>query len=246
MRLAEGHALLGQVVGNIRGSGEALACLRKHGAGVHGHGLEHPGGNRHAVEQGLGRIGRALFALLEVLVVGKRERLHGGEQRHEVTVDTAGLAARKLGKVWVLLLRHDGRAGGVAVRERDEAKLRAAPQDDLLAQAREVHHAYGAGVVEVEQVVAVRDGVHRVGNRMVKAQEPGSVVAVERIGGASKRSRSQRVGVGCSASSDKTCVVAREHPEVRQHVVREEHWLRVLQVRVPRHHHAQVLLGNAQ
>jgi hypothetical protein len=40
-----------------------------------------------------------------------------------VAVDAAGLAARELGDVRVALLRHDRRAGAVAVGEVDEAEV---------------------------------------------------------------------------------------------------------------------------
>ena len=244
--LAEGHALLGQVVSHVGGGGKASLGLRQHDVRVDGHGLQHAGGDLHAVRQRLGRIHRTLLALLEVLVVRQRKRLHRGQKRHEVTVDAAALAARELGEVGVLLLRHDGAAGGVAVRERDEAELGGAPQHDLLAQAREVHHADAARVLKVEQVVTVGDGVQRVGDGVVKAQQLGGALAVKRVGGAGKRRGTQRVGVGGVARGGQALVVAREHPEVRQHVVAEEDRLSVLQVGVARHHHAHVLLGDVE
>ena len=45
-------------------------------------------------------------------------------------------AARNLGDVRVLLLRHDRGAGAEAVRKRDEAEARVHPQDELFAEAR--------------------------------------------------------------------------------------------------------------
>ena len=65
-------------------------------------------------------------------------RLEGGEQAREVADEAARLAARELGDVGVLLLRHDRRARRVAVVERDEAELAGVPEDDLLGEAREV------------------------------------------------------------------------------------------------------------
>ena len=246
VRVAEGHALLGQVVSHVGGGGKAAARLVKHYVRVDRHGLQHAGGNLHAVRQRLGRIHRTLLALLEVLVVRQRKRLHRGQKRHEVAVDAAALAARELGKVGVLLLRHDGGAGGVAVGQRHKAKLRRAPQHDLLAQAREVHHADAARVLQVEQVVAIGNGVQRVGDGVVKAQQLGGALAVERVGGAGKRRGAERVGVGGVARGGQARVVTREHPEVGQHVVAEEDRLRVLQVRVTGHHHTHVLLGDVK
>ena len=111
MRLAERHPLLGKVVGHVRGGRESRARLCEHDVGVHGPGLHHARGDLHAVREGARGVERALLALLEVLVVGERQRLHRGEKRHQVAVDAAGLAARELGEVGVLLLRHDRGSG---------------------------------------------------------------------------------------------------------------------------------------
>jgi len=95
----------------------------------------------------MGGIERALLVLLQVLVIGERQALHGHEQLHQVAIDSAALAADKLGKVGVLLLRHDRRAGGVRVGKRDKAKFGARPQHDLLGKTRQVHGHDGAGVM---------------------------------------------------------------------------------------------------
>ena len=109
-----------------------------------------------------------------------------------------------------------------------------------------MHHADAARVLQVEQVVAVGDGVQRVGDGVVKAQQLGGALAVERVGGAGKRRGAERVGVGGVARGGQARVVTREHPEVGQHVVAEQHRLRVLQVRVAGHHHTHVLLGDVE
>ena len=109
-----------------------------------------------------------------------------------------------------------------------------------------MHHAHGAGVLEVEQVVAVGDGVERVGDRAREAQELRGACAVERVGGASQRGRAERVGVGGVASGGEAREVAREHPEVREQVVGEQHGLRVLEVRVAGHHDVEVLVGRVE
>ena len=64
---------------------------------------------------------------------------------HQIAVDPAGLAAYQLSHVRIFLLGHDGGAGGIGVVQVDVFELPAAPQDDLLGEAGQVHHQDGAG-----------------------------------------------------------------------------------------------------
>ena len=72
-----------------------------------------------------GRVEQRTLVLLQVAVVRERQALHDREQRHEVADGTPGPAARQLGDVGVLLLRHERAAGGEGVGERHEAELAA-------------------------------------------------------------------------------------------------------------------------
>ena len=245
VRLAEGQPALGKVVRHVRRRRKAQACLGKHLMRVDLPAVYHALHADHGVTQGVRGVDGTLLALLEILVVGQRQRLHGDQKPHEVTVDASRLAARELGEVGVLLLRHDGRARGVGVRERDKAELRRGPGDDLLAETREVHHAHAAGIEQVNQVVAVAHGVHRVGNRMVKAQKLGRVEAIERVGGAGEGCRAKRAGVRRLVGSHEARIVAREHPEIGEQVVGEEYRLGMLHVGVTRHDGAKVLACGA-
>ena len=53
--------------------------------------------------------------------------LHGHQQRHQIADHATGLAADKLGKIGVLLLRHDGRTCGERIGQLDEAELGCRP-----------------------------------------------------------------------------------------------------------------------
>ena len=241
--LAERQAALGQVVGHVGCGKVPHPALAHHGVGVDRHGLDHARHDGEALAERLGGVERALLVLLQILVVGERQTLHGHEQLHEIAVHAAALSADELGKVGILLLRHDRGAGGIAIGERDEPELGAAPEHDLLGEAREMHGHNGAGVVQVEQEVAIRHGIERIGDHVGEPELGGRHLAIERIGGAGERGGTERAGIGGLKGGGKAAEIAREHPHVGEQVVREEHRLGMLQVRVARQDHAGVLLG---
>mmetsp|Transcript_12622 Transcript_12622/g.39731 ORF Transcript_12622/g.39731 Transcript_12622/m.39731 type:complete len:229 (+) Transcript_12622:14-700(+) len=128
VRLAEGHALAHEVVGQVGGE------QRRRERGAHplardGERREHARGD---LQRGAGRGGRVekcALVLLHVLVVRGRQALHHREQRRVVADHARALAAQQLERVGVLLLRHERRAGRVGVGVRDEAKLGRAEDD---------------------------------------------------------------------------------------------------------------------
>ena len=243
MRFAERQTTFGQVIGNIGGGKVPHAALARHGTLVDGPGRNHTGHNGKALHKRMGGIERALLVLLQVLVISERQALHGHEQLHQVAIDSAALAADKLGKVGVLLLRHDGRAGGVRVGKRDKAEFGARPQHDLLGKARQVHGHDGAGVMQIEQEITVGNRIERVGDHARKAKFGSRHLAIERIARTGKRGSTKRAVVGGIKGGLQARKVAREHPEIRQQMMREQHGLSVLHMRVARQNHLVVLLG---
>ena len=105
-----------------------------------------------------------------------------------------------------------------------------------------MHHRHAAGVFEVEQIIAIGHRIERVGDGMVEAEQLGRHGAVERIGGSRQRRRAQRIGVGGGMGGGQAREIAREHPEIRKHMVAEQHGLGMLQMRIARHHRAEMLL----
>ena len=241
--LAEGHALAHEVISQVGGGHEAAQAAGTHVVAVDAHGAHHARAHVQGVRHGVGCVEDWLLVLLHVLVVGQRDALHGGEQAHQVAVDAARLAARELGEVGVLLLRHDGGAGGVGVVHCDEAELVARPVHELLAQARQVHLRHRAGVEQVEEEVAVAHRVHGVLGDAREAQLLGHHGAVERVGGAGQGGTAQGAYVGRVIGVAQAAGVAREHPVIGQHMVAEEHRLGLLHVGVARHDHAELALG---
>ena len=88
----------------------------------------------------------------------------------EVADEPPRLAARELGDVGVLLLRHDARPGRVAVVERHEAELAGVPDDDVLGEPREVDADLRGDVGELGDDVARRGAVEGVLGRPVEPE----------------------------------------------------------------------------
>ena len=147
------------------------------------------------------RVEERLLVLLEVAVVGERQALERREDRHQVAVDAAGAAAGELGDVRVALLGHDAGAGREVVREADEAELVARPEDDLLGETREVHHRRGGGGLELDDEVAVGDGVDAVAARRGETELAGDELAVDRVGDAGESAGAERQLVGAASDS---------------------------------------------
>ena len=115
MRLAEGNALAHKVIGQFGGIEEASLAGLAHAVGAEGELFKHAG---HEAQRGFHRavgIKKTFLVFLHVAVIGQGQALHDREQARKRAVNAPGLAAHKLGNVGIFLLRHDGRAGGIAV-----------------------------------------------------------------------------------------------------------------------------------
>ena len=74
--------------------------------------------------------------------------------------------------------------------------------------------------MQVEQEVAVGNGVERVGNHTSKAKFGGRHLAIERIARTGKRCGTQWAGICGIESGLQARKVAREHPGIRQQMMR--------------------------
>ena len=97
--------------------------------------------------------------------------------------------------------------------------------------------------MQIEQEIAVGNRIERVGNHTRKAKFGSRHLTIERIARAGKRGSTQRAVVGGIKGGLQACKVAREHPGIRQQMMRQQHGLSVLHVRVARQNHLVVLLG---
>ena len=111
-------------------------------------------------------------------------------------------------------------------------ELPAGPEDDLLAEAGEVHHHGGKGREQLQAEVPVRDGVDAVAAGPVKAQGGGGHPPVRGIGGAGQRAGPQGGLVHPLHGVPDPGDVPGEHHAVGQELLGEEDGLGPLQVGV--------------
>ena len=134
MRVAERHALLHQVLGEVDRGRRGRVGGGAHALGHELGGFEQP---RHRAEREpvlVERVEERLLVFLEIAVVRERQTLERGEEAGEVADEPARLAAGELGDVGVLLLGQHRRTGAVRVGQAQEPELLARPQHDLLAE----------------------------------------------------------------------------------------------------------------
>ena len=111
MRLAERHAAPDEHVGDVdRGDHLVGRRARPAARARNVDPAEHPARRRQAQLERVDGVEEVLLVLLHVLVVGQREAVHHAVQRGQVGDDPRRLGAQQLGRVRVLLLRHDRRA----------------------------------------------------------------------------------------------------------------------------------------
>ena len=103
--------MLSEVIGNIGRSQVPPVHHGAHAVRIHGPGAHHTGHDGQALGKGLRRVERSLFVFLHVLVVRKGKPLARHQELHEVAHHATCLAANELGKIRVLLLRHNRGAG---------------------------------------------------------------------------------------------------------------------------------------
>ena len=107
-----------------------------------------------------------------------------------------------------------------------------------------MNHGNRACVVKVKQEVAIGNRVKGIGDHAIEAQFVGCFLAIERIRGASKRRRAQRIGVGGIECLLQASKVTSEHPVVSHEMVRKEHGLSMLHVRIARQNGAHILASS--
>ena len=85
------------------------------------------------------------FIFLHVFIISQRNAFHCGQNRHQCSIDTAGLSSHQFGDIRILFLRHDAASGAVGIVDLHKLILVGVPDDDFLGKTAQMHHDRGHG-----------------------------------------------------------------------------------------------------
>ena len=107
-------------------------------------------------------------------------------------------------------------------------------------------HAHTCRVIEIEQEITIGNGIERIRDRRSEPKCSGGRITVERIGGACERRRTERIHIGRIERLAQAIEITREHPVVRHEMMREQHGLSMLKMRIAWEQHLFVLRRKRQ
>ena len=162
-------------------------------------------------------------------------------EAHEVPEHAARLAARELGHVRVLLLRHHRGAGAEPVGQGDESEARAHPQHQFLRKPRQMHHRDRGAGTEFDREITIRHGIDGIVTKAVEGQVACHLLAPDGEGRAGQGARAQWQAVQALSRIPQALGIAIEHLAVGEQVMTEGDRLRHLHVGEPRHDQAGML-----
>ncbi len=118
----------------------------------------------------ISRIEQGFLILLHVLVIAKRQSLHGGQQAHKMPIGPPGFSPDELRKIRIFFLGHDAAAGGKCVGDHNKTKLLGGPEHQFLTQTAEMHHHHRCVVEKIQNKIPVAHSVHAVPGDPVESQ----------------------------------------------------------------------------
>ena len=107
MGLAKWDTQPHEQIGNVGGRDQLIARRRTQALAVKADPGEHSVRRRQRQLECVDRVEQVLLVLLQILVVGQRQRVHHAVKCRQVPDDAWRLRAQQLGRIGVLLLRHD-------------------------------------------------------------------------------------------------------------------------------------------
>ena len=227
-RHSAGNQPLRQIGGDRRGR---IGCLA-HGLNVERRSRNHFGHRDEAAIDLVEGVKERLFVFLQVAVVRERKTFQRRQEPREVADQTAGFAAGELCDVGVLFLRKHRRTGRVPIAQRCEAELFGGPQHPLFADTREVHADHRESEQALCDEIAIAHRVERVGEHTGKAKSLLGITGVGRQRGAGECTRAERRNVESRYSIEQPVDIASEGPCMGTKVMRQQHGLRALKMRV--------------
>ena len=145
---------------------------------------------------------------------------------------TPRFATNQLRHIGVLFLWHNAGACGICVGKLNEMEFMAAPEDDFLAEAAQVHHQDRKRGCQLNAEISVGNTIHAIHCDGGKAQFLRNGISIQRVGGGGKCAAAQRHYVCAFVGIAKAVVVALEHFHIRKQVMRQCNRLCALQVRI--------------
>src|SRR6266568_6597247 len=168
-----------------------------------------------------------LLIFLKIAIIRGGKRFQHRQDRDQISIKPAGLAARQLRHIGILLLRHQARAGGKSVAELHETEFARAPGDQIFAQTREMHSDHRQAKKKLDRKIAIADGIDTVLARPGKAELARDRLAIEDDGRSSQRARPERQDIRSPIAITKTLRVPLKGFELgKQIMVKKIGWAR--------------------
>jgi len=105
----------------------------------------------------------------------------------------------------------------------------------FFAQPGDMHRDQRTGIERVQREVPIGDPVEAICGDSRKSEVVGHALPIKRVRGAGQRGRPQRHHIGAAKGLPHPVEIAQDHLAIGVHMMREEYWLRPLQVREARH-----------
>ena len=186
------------------------------------------------------------LVFLQVAAVAERGTLHQSVERAEVAEHAAGLSADEFHGIRILLLRHHRGSAGEGVVQGEVTEFAGAPVHEIFGVAAHRVRDNGEVGFEFEHHVAMAHGVDAVRANTVKSEFLCYEGAVVREGGTGHGAATERKFAVEFQEVVEALHVAAHGEEHAHQVMAEVNRLCLLQVRVTRHHLAEVLFREVE
>ena len=244
--VAERHAFLYEVIGNVGRRREA-ACRRvAHFARIERNILQQFVENTEAAEDGRFCVKQGFFVFLKIFIVGKGDAFDDGKDRREVSVNSARFAANEFGDIGILFLRHDGRTGGIFVRDVDKTEFFGRIINDIFGEPRKVSHDRGAAENVFGDKIAVGNGVDGILRDLREGKQTCCHSAVDREIGTGHSAAAEGHHVGAFIAIGEAFDVAQEHFAVSVDVLSDGNRLSPAHMRITGHDILNIVVGDIQ
>src|SRR6185437_12445959 len=183
-----------------------------------------------------------LLRLLHVFVVGERQSFHGCNERYLAADEPRGFSPNQLQRVRILLLRHCAAAGGVCLRQFDEAILLGSEESELFSPAAQMDTQQRKHVYKFDHEIPITCRIHAVGRGFFKAKLAARDVPIQRQRRTGNRRGTQWRLVCPPAAVAQAFRISPQHLKVRQYPMRYQNRLSALQVGIGGHNRRLALL----